>query len=225
MNEAENLLSSLRATWDQILNALPEVFVTLLLLLAGWLIAKLLRRLALRFFRLIRLDQLAEKSGLDDVLVQGGVRYTTATLLAATIYWLFLFAVLLALLNSLGLQAASSLVDRIILYLPNVVLAVLILVFGTLLARFVGGLVYTYLNNIGSSSAESISAVARYATLIFVFSLAFEQLAIESRILVSAFQIAFGSVCLALALAFGLGGRDWAAHVLERFWKRGNAGS
>ncbi|HXI22039.1 MAG TPA: hypothetical protein VNH46_13180 [Gemmatimonadales bacterium] len=225
MNEAENLLSSLRTTWDQILNALPEVFVTLLLLLAGWLIAKLLRRLALRFFRLIRLDELAEKSGLDDVLVQGGVRYTTATLLAATIYWLFLFAVLLALLNSLGLQAASSLVDRIILYLPNVVLAVLILVFGTLLARFVGGLVYTYLNNIGSSSAESISAVARYATLIFVFSLAFEQLAIESRILVSAFQIAFGSVCLALALAFGLGGRDWAAHVLERFWKRGNAGS
>jgi Mechanosensitive ion channel, conserved TM helix len=225
MNEAENLLSSLRITWDQILSALPEVLVTLVLLVAGWLLAKLLRRLALRFFRLIRLDEIAEKSGLDDVLVQGGVRYTTATLLAATIYWLFLFAVLLALLNSLGLQAASSLVDRIVLYLPNVILAVLILVFGTLLARFIGGLVYTYLNNIGTDSAEPISAVARYAMLVFVFSLAFEQLAIESQILVSAFQIAFGSICLALALAFGLGGREWAAHVLERFWKRGNTGS
>lgn len=220
MSDAMTLLDSMKASWQQILAVLPRALLTLALLIFGWAIAKLLRRLSLRFFRLIRLDELAEKAGLDDVLLQGGVRYTTATILANSVYWLILFAILLGLLNSLGLGVAATLVDRIVLYIPNVVLAVIILVFGTLFAKFIGGAAFTYLSNIGSSAAEAISAVAKYAILFFVLSLAFEQLAIQSQILIAGFQIAFGSACLALALAFGLGGRDWAAHVLERFWKK-----
>jgi hypothetical protein len=220
MSDVSNLLDSMRASWQQILAVLPQVLLTLVLLIVGWGTAKLLRRLALRVLRLIRLDELAEKAGLDNVLLQGGVRYTTATILANAIYWLILFAILLALLNTMGLGAATGLIDRIVLYIPNVVLAVMILVFGTLFAKFVGGVTFTYLSNIGTASAEPISAVAKYAVLFFVLSLAFEQLAIKSQILIAGFQIAFGSACLALALAFGLGGRDWAAHVLERFWKK-----
>lgn len=220
MSEVWTLLDSMKASWQQILAVMPQVLLTLALLIIGWGAAKLLRRLALRLFRLIRLDELAEKAGLDDVLLQGGVRFTTATILANAIYWLILFAILLALLNTLGLGAAASLIDRIVFYIPNVVLAVMILVFGTLFAQFVGGVVLTYLNNIESTAAEPISAVAKYAVLFFVLSLAFEQLAIESKILIAGFQIAFGSACLALALAFGLGGRDWAAHLLERYWKK-----
>ena len=105
-------------------------------------------------------------------------------------------------------------------YLPNLVLAVGILVFGSLFARIVGGLVYSYLSNIGSSAAEPISALARFALLGFVLFTAAEQLAIESRVLVSAFQIAFSAVCLALALAFGIGGRDWAASVIDRYTRK-----
>lgn len=220
MSEVMTLLDSMKASWQEILSFLPRVLLTLALLIIGWGVAKLLRRLALRVLRFIRLDELAEKAGLDDVLLQGGVRFTTATILANAVYWLILFAILLALLNTLGLGAASSLIDRIVLYIPNVVLAVMILVFGILFAKFVGGVTFTYLSNIGTTSAEPISAVAKYAVLFFVLSLAFEQLAIRSQVLIAGFQIAFGSACLALALAFGLGGRDWAAHVLERFWKK-----
>lgn len=220
MDDTMNLLTALRATGEQILVALPRIGLTLLLFLLGWLVASLIRSIALRLFRLIRLDALAEKAGLDDILLKGGVRYTTATILAGTIYWLVLLTILLALLNSLGVTAAQTLLDEVSRFIPNVILAVIILVFGTLFARFVGGAVYAYLNNIGSEAAGPISAVARYALLIFVASLALEQLAIESRVLVSAFQISFGAICLALALAFGLGGRDWAAHVLERYWRK-----
>lgn len=220
MSDAWILLDSMKESWHQILSFLPRVLMTLVLLIVGWGVAKLLRRLALRVFRLIHLDEMAEKAGLDDVLLQGGVRFTTATILANAIYWLILFAILLALLNTLGLGAAAGLIDRIVFYIPNVILAVMILVFGTLFARFVGGAAFTYLSNIGSAAAESISAVAKYAVLFFVLSLAFEQLAIQSQILIAGFQIAFGSACLALALAFGLGGRDWAANVLERYWKK-----
>jgi hypothetical protein len=101
-------------------------------------------------------------------------------------------------------------------FIPNVVLAVIMLMFGTMLSRAVGTLTYTYLNNVGSSAASPIAAVARYAILIFVFAMAAEQLALRSEILVSGFQIVFGALCLALALAFGLGGREWAARILEK---------
>lgn len=220
MSDVLTLLDSMEQSWQQILAVLPRVVLTLVLLFIGYIAAKLLRRLALRLFRLMRLDEMAERAGLDDILLQGGVRFTTATILANAIYWLILFAILLALLNTLGLGAAAGLIDRIVLYIPNVILAVMILVFGTLFARFVGGAVFTYLSNIGTTSAEPIGAVARYAVLFFVLSLAFEQLAIQSQILIAGFQIAFGSVCLALALAFGLGGREWAAGILERHWKK-----
>jgi len=87
-------------------------------------------------------------------------------------------------------------------------------------AKFVQGVTYTYLSNIKIDGAELISIMARYAILLFVMSMALEQLAIGGQILVSAFQIAFGALCLALALAFGLGGRDRAAKILDNMWKK-----
>jgi hypothetical protein len=80
--------------------------------------------------------------------------------------------------------------------------------------------VFSYLNNIGSTAAEPIAAIARFALLAFVIFMAAEQLAIGSQVLVSAFQIAFAALCLALALAFGLGGKDWAASMIDRYTRR-----
>ncbi|MEZ5287873.1 MAG: hypothetical protein R2712_24340 [Vicinamibacterales bacterium] len=116
--------------------------------------------------------------------------------------------------------AAGGLLFRLANYLPNLLLALGILVFGSLLARVVGAVVYTYLNNIGSTAAEPIGALARLAVLAFVLFTAAEQLAIETRVLVSAFQIAFGALCFALAIAFGLGGRDWASSVIDRYTRK-----
>ena len=166
--------------------------------------------------KLIRLDVLAERSGIEDFLIQGGVRSTAVTILASLIYWLVLFAVVLALLNALGLGAAANLLNQIVLYLPHVFVAILVLMFGTLFARLIRGVAFTYLSNVGIEGAMLISILAQYAVLVFVVSLALEQLDVGGRVLVSAFQIAFGGFCLALALAFGLGGREWAARILER---------
>jgi hypothetical protein len=220
MLESSSLLASLQRQWAAFMAALPDVALALVLLVAGWLLAKLVRRLAIRILRAIRVDVLAERAGIEDFLIQGDVRFTTVTLLAAGLYWMILLGIFVALLDSLGVQAAGDLFSRMVNYLPNVLLAVGILVFGSLLARILGGLVYTYLNNIGSSAAEPIGAIARLAILAFVLFMAAEQLAIQSQVLVSAFQIAFAALCFALALAFGLGGRDWAAAVIDRYTRR-----
>jgi hypothetical protein len=220
MTHTSGLLASLERQWHAFVAALPDLALAFALLFVGWLAAKLVRRLAVRFFRAIRLDVLAERAGIEDFLIQGGVQFTTVTLLASALYWMILLGIFVALLDALGVQAAGGLFARMVNYLPNLVLAVGILVFGSLFARIAGGLVYTYLSNIGSPAAEPISALTRFALLGFVLFTAAEQLAIESRVLVSAFQIAFSALCLALALAFGLGGRDWAASVIDRYTRR-----
>jgi hypothetical protein len=220
MFQSSTLLTSLQQTGREVLSVLPDLMMSLLLLVAGWLVAKLARRLIIRLLRAGRVDEFAERAGFDDFLVRGGVEVTTVTLVAGTIYWLILAGVFVALLEAMGVRTAGVLLERVTLFLPNLVLAVGILVFGSLLARVTGGLVFSYLSNIGSVAAEPIGTMARYGVLVFVLFMAAEQLAIRSEILVSAFQIAFAAVCLAGALAFGLGGRDWAAQVLARYTRR-----
>jgi hypothetical protein len=220
MNEGSQLLESLKDTWERLLVVLPEVLMAFGLLFAGWLVAKLIRRLAIRLFRLVRLDALAERTGLEDFLIQGGVKQTTVTLLAGGLYWVVLLGVFVAVLDGLGVEGAGLFLTRLANYVPNIALAVVILAFGTLLARVVGTLVYTYLNNIGTPAAEPIGAIARYALLVFVVFMAAEQLAIKYEVLASAFQIAFAAVCFGLALAFGLGGRRWAADLITRYTRK-----
>lgn len=220
MDETATLLESLRRQADRVWQVLPDIGLALLLLVAGWLVARLVRRLAIRALRVLKVDEMAERAGLDDFLVQGGVRYTTVTLIAGTLYWLILLGVFIALLDALGVRAAGDLFGRLVQFVPNVMLAVGILVFGSLLSRVVGGVVTSYLSNVGSTAAEPVGALARYAMLVFVLFMAAEQVAIGSAVLVSAFQIAFAAVCLAAALAFGLGGREWAARVIERHTKK-----
>lgn len=218
MEQLKTFLNSLEQFWFQFRDQTPKFFAALLLLIVGWIVARVMEKAVAKFFRLIKLEELAEKSGIEDFLYRGGVKFTTSTLLAKLIYWFVMFTFTLAILDSIGLQSASALFDKMILYLPNVIVSFIVLLFGTLLAKFAQTASSAYLNNIGMKGAEGVSFVVKYAILIFVFSMALEQLNIGGLILVSAFQIAFGALCLALALAFGLGGKEWAAKLLERYW-------
>jgi len=220
MSPIDTLWRSFESLWTAILETLPRLGLAVIVMIAGWLVARMVRRLAIRALRFLRVDTLAEQTGMEDVLLRGGVRFTTVTIVGHALYWFVLFTTTMAALHLVGLQAADEMIRRIILYLPNVFVALVVLIFGTVLARFVRGAVFTYLNNIDVSGADVISAIAQVAVFVFVISVALEQLDIGGQVLVSAFQIAFGAICLALALAFGLGGREWAAHVLERMWKK-----
>ncbi|HZY09894.1 MAG TPA: hypothetical protein VFF29_01965 [Bacteroidota bacterium] len=220
MEQVYSFFDFFRQFWIQLSTFLPQLLASFLLLILGWLVAKLLRKGTIKLLKFLRFDDLAERSGIEDFLLQGGVRYTAVTILANLIYWFIVLTVFLAVLNSLGLQSATELFNKIILYIPQVIAAILILMFGTLFSKFIRGIVFTYLSNIGISGAELLSTATQWAILIFAISLSFEQLSIGGQILVSAFQIAFGALCLALALAFGLGGREWAAHLLDKMWKK-----
>lgn len=220
LEQIQTLTESFSDFWIQLLAYLPRLIAAAVLLAIGWLLAKGLRRLTIRVLRLARVDEAAEKAGFDDFLVQGGVRYTTVTLIANAVYWLLTLGVTLAVLSSLGLNTARDLFARLVQYIPNVIATIIVLIFGTLLAQFIQTASYTYLSNLGVSSARAISGIARAAVIVFVVSISLEQLSIGGQVLVSAFQIAFGALCFGLALAFGLGGRDAAARILDSWLKK-----
>ena len=220
MQEQINIfISSFHSVIGQLADFLPKLLAALVLLFLGWIIAKLVRGGVRRLLALAHFDQLSEKTGVEEFLKHGDMHITFSGIISEVCYWLVLLIVLVTVSSSLGLTAVADLFNRVALYLPNVVVAVLIIIFGTLLARFINRMVFAWLRNLGVEGALTISTVAEYGVQIFAVFVALEQLAIGTQLLTTAFAILFGAVCLALALAFGLGGRDWAARNIERWSK------
>jgi hypothetical protein len=219
-NQINAMIESFKAFWSQLLQFLPQLLVGIVFLVIGWLIAKLIRIAVIKLLRFIRLDVAAEKAGIEDFLLKGGVQYSSVIIIANIFYWFLMFALTLAVLKSLGLGAAEELFNKILLYIPNIIIAVLVLIFGTLFAKFMRGTTFTYLSNLGISGAELISNVTHWTILFLVVFVALQQLSIGGQILVSAFEIAFGGLCLALAIAFGLAGKEWATQILEKLWRK-----
>jgi hypothetical protein len=218
--QLSRLLDVVRGLWQQLAAFLPLLALAIVLLVAGWVLARVARRVVIRGLRLMKADVAAEKAGLEDFLVQGGVRFTTVTLIGSFVYWAINLTVILAVLTVLGIETAGEIISSLVLHVPNLVTAVVVLILGTLLGQVAGALTHAYLANLGVAGARAIGAIARWAVVVFVIAVSLEQLSIGGQVLVSAFQIAFGALCLALALAFGLGGRHWAARVLDSFFKK-----
>jgi hypothetical protein len=209
-------VASLTSFWTQLAGFVPQLLAALLLLFLGWILANLMRTAVTKILDALKFDQLGQKTGIEAFLRQGNIQLTLSRLIAHVVYWIVLLIVIVTVANSLGLTAVSHLFEKIVFYLPNIIVAILVLVFGILIARFINRLVFAYLNNIGTGGALTLSTMAEYAVIIFVFFVALEQLQIGTHLLVTAFTIGFGAIGLALALAFGLGGRDWAASVIKR---------
>ena len=209
-------VASLTSFWTQLASFIPQLLAALVLLFIGWLFANLLRTGLVKLLDVLKFDELSLKTGIEAFLKQGNINISLSRLLANLVYWLVILVVIVTVANSLGLHAVAELFNRVVLYLPNIIVAILVLVFGILIARFINRLVFAYLNNIGVEGALTISTFSEYAVIVFVVFMALEQLQIGTQLLTAAFQIAFGAVGLALAIAFGLGGRDWAAGVIKK---------
>ena len=209
-------VTSLTSLSTELASFLPKLAAALILLFVGWIIAKLMRSAVVHLLKLAHFDVLSEKSGIEAFLKQGNINITLSKILSEVVYWLIVMIVVVTVANSLGLHMVADLFNKVVLYIPNIIVAILVLVFGTLLSRFINRIIFAYLNNIGVEGALTISTISEYAVQIFVVFVALEQLQIGTQLLTAAFQIGFGAIAFAFALAFGLGGRDWAAGVIQK---------
>lgn len=217
MNELANVLQeSYQTFFDQLASFFPKLIGAILILILGWIIAKLIKAGSIRLLKLVRLDKVTEKAKIDQFLEEGGTEKSAIEIIGSLIYWLIMLVVILAGFNTLGLEVASELFNQIILYIPNVIVAVIVLIFGIYLASFIAQVVVTYLNNVGIENTEILGKLTQAAIILFVASLALSQLNIGQELVTNAFLLLFGAVCLALALAFGLGGREWASRMIDK---------
>jgi hypothetical protein len=212
------LLEPLRAFLVQVGAFAPRLALALAVLVAGWLIAKAVRFALAKGLRAINFNVLTERAGVDGFLAQGGVGIDTTGILGLLVYWLVILAALVIAFNMLGLTYITDLLGRVVLFVPKVIVALLMLAFGAYFARFVGGAVTAYCRNVGMSDADLLGRIARYAILVFVVLIALDHVNVGDTIVRETFLILLAGVVLALALAFGLGGRKWAAGLLERWW-------
>ncbi|MBL8473195.1 MAG: hypothetical protein KF778_23020 [Rhodocyclaceae bacterium] len=217
-------LEPLRALLVEVGAFLPKLMVAAAVAVAGWLVAKALRFALVKALRSINFHVLTERAGIDAFLQMGGTKADTTALLGLLVYWLAIVAALVLACNSLGLSYVTELLGRIALFVPRVMLGVVILAFGAYFANFVDGAVTAYLKNVGLDEASVLGRLARYAVMLFVILIALDQLEIGGDIIRLTFLIVLGGIVFALSLAFGLGGRESAARLLEHWMPQGDAG-
>lgn len=213
-------VASLTSFWTQLAAFIPQLLAALILLFLGWLLANLVRSAVGKLLDTLKFDELGKKTGIEAFMRQGNIDLTLSRLIAHLVYWIILLVVIVTVANSLGLTTVAELFNKVVFYLPNIIVAVLVLVFGVLVARFINRLVFAYLNNMGVDGALTLSTMAEYSVIVFVVFVALEQLQIGTHLLITAFQIGFGAIGLAFALAFGFAGRDWAAGVIKRLTEK-----
>lgn len=208
-------LSSLNQFWVQLVNFVPKLLAVVVILFFGWVIAKLVRTAMKRILELIQFDKFAQKSGLEAFMSSGNVNVTLSSIISQVMYWLVIIMFVITGANMLGLSEVAQLLHDLAAYLPRIILAILVMIFGTLLARFINRLVFAWLHSIKFERALVVSTSVEYGIQILALFVALEQLGIGVQLINSLFVIVFGAIFLALALAFGLGGREWAAKTIE----------
>ncbi|MEJ7929149.1 hypothetical protein WG922_04100 [Ramlibacter sp. AN1015] len=211
-------LEPARAFLLQVVAFLPRLLGAVVVVVVGWLLAKAARFAVERGLRAINFHVLTERAGLDNFLRQGGARSDTTALVALLVYWLIILASLMVATNGMGFDYLADLLARIVWFVPNVFVALLVLAFGAYFARFVGDTTTGYFRSIKVQDAELLGRIAHYAVLLFVILIALDQVNLGGNIVFYSFLLILGGVVLALALAFGLGGREWAAERLEHWW-------
>jgi hypothetical protein len=220
MENVSVMLEPVRVFLAHVGDFLPRLALAAAVVIGGWLLAKLARIAVDRGLRAVNFHVITERSGMDGFLAQGGIRSDTTGIFALVIYWLVVLATLIIAFNSLGLTYITDLLGQVVLFVPKVVVALVILAFGAYFARFVGNTVVTYCRNVGMQDADFLGKVAQYAILVFVALIALDQVNVGGDIVRQSFLIVLAGIVFGVALAFGLGGRDWAAEQIRRWVAR-----
>lgn len=214
------------AIFDSLLNALhnfisflPALIGALIILIVGWLLSGVLANLIERALKAVGLENAVEHSGIGDFVRRSGTKLTVSGVIAALVkYFIFLIFVQAAA-NVLGIPQLTEIINRIILFIPNVIVAMAIIVVGSLIARFLSGLVRSSVSGLGVGNPNLLATLTQYIVLGFAIIAAIDQLGIAANLINTLVYGLIGSVALALGLAFGLGGRDVAALITQKWYE------
>jgi hypothetical protein len=211
------LRASFTDMWVGVLNFVPSFLAAVVLFLVGWLIAVLLGKVVAQVIKAIKLDVALRAAGFDKVVERAGFTLSSGGFLGALVKWFFIVVTLVASLDILGLKTVTGYLSTVVLtYLPNVIVAALILLLSVVIAEAIKKLVVSSAKAGGISSANVLGEISKWAIWIFAFMAALSQLEILNSFIQPLFIGVIAAISLALGLSFGLGGRDAAAKFIEK---------
>ncbi|MCS3467165.1 small-conductance mechanosensitive channel [Pseudomonas sp. JUb42] len=208
------------ALWTKVANFIPNLFGALVVVLLGFVVAKLLDTLLSKLLAKLGLDRLMGGTGLTKLISRAGVQVPISTLIGKIIYWFVLLIFLVSAAESLGLERVSATLDMLALYLPKVFGAALVLLVGVLLAQLANGLVRGAAEGVGLDYSAGLGRIAQGLVIIISISVAISQLEVKTDLLNHVIVIALLTVGLAVALAMGLGSRELASQILAGIYVR-----
>ncbi len=210
------ILEPMKEVFSKFKEFAPNILATLTILFVGILFARIMKAILLRVLRAVQFDSWSDRMGLTVVMRKGDLWAKPSEAVGSIVFWLLLIVALLTGLSALKIHAIDNLVAQFFLYLPRAFSAVLILVFGYIIAGFIGRAVLITAVNSGYHYAKLLAEAVRLLLTVLILAMALEQLQVAPGIVVAAFSIIFGGIVLALAISFGVGGIDAARRMIEK---------
>ena len=216
------VLKSLIQIVTQILNFIPNLFNGLIILIVGYLISALIRWLLRFIFRRVRLDQLMDRAGITNAMHGLGIRASISEILAQIVFFFLLLSFATSAFTLMGLTSVANLLQSILQFIPKAISAAILVVLGSMLARFLGNTITTVADNVNITYGKALGKIIEYAIVAFVIVLAVSTLGIDTTILTTSFTIIVAAAGLAIALTFAFGSRDSARNVIAGHYVRQN---
>jgi hypothetical protein len=218
-------MTSMAAAMAVFLAAVPRVIAFAIILVVGWFVASLIAKGVVVLLRSVQFNQLAQRAGLSDFVNKMGVKSDSAGVLAGIAKWFIRLIALVVAFDALGLPAVSQVLREFLMWLPNLVVALVVLVIGGLAAKALSSLVRGAASSAQLGNPQLLSRVASTLVWAFTIVVAVNQLGIAATLVNTLFMATVGAIALALGLAFGLGSRDTAGEMVRKWYERSQQSS
>lgn len=213
----------LRDTFAQLADVIPAMLGALIILFAGYLLAKLIEQGTERLLHRIRLNAALERGGVMDAVERGASHFNPTKVIGKTLFWIMMFAVIMVAATALGMESLTAVFTELVSYLPSLMSAIVILIVGIVLGRFTGGLIMASAGAV--QGAPTLARIGRVGVVMLAAFMALQELGVGTELVTTAFAILFGAVAFGLALAFGLGNRELAGQITRQWYERFRAES
>jgi len=213
------VLTSLTGALTMLMAAIPRIVGFLVIVAIGWLVASLLARGVAALLHAVRFDHLAERAGFTDLTRKMGIRSSSSNFIALVTKWFVRLITLVVAFDALGVPAVSDVLRQLLLWLPNLAVAVVILVIAGVVANALASVVRGAIAKAGIAKPNVMAAIVRGAVLAFGVLVALNQIGVAQSLVNILFMAVVGAAALAIGLAFGLGGRDAAARIVSGWYE------
>ena len=211
------LNTSFQGLWTGVLMFIPNLIVALVIFVVGWIVGEVVEMLVERFAKMIKFDEALSKAGLETVVKRAGLNLNSGHFIGAIIKYFVIIVFLIASFDVLGLNQVTAFLQQIVVgYLPQLIIAVLILLVGAVVGDVVSRIVNATAKSAGLSQANFLSTVAKWAVWVFAILVSLSQMGIAGAFIQTLFTGFVVAVSLALGLSFGLGGQQAAARAIEK---------